>query len=192
MWSPHQYPWPQRTMKLLPPRNFIPAGLIREAQFVFEPPEFTEKGNNGTVAQHAGNRYETKVHRYLYGLFPDQYLPAPWVRFHSQGQRRRWAEPDGLVIDIREGTIAIVEAKLSHTLDAWFQLRRLYEPLIRHIFGHSWSYYIVEICGWYDPAVQFPEKVCMAPDLSKLGINEYNVHIYNPKFDRYRGATHHR
>lgn len=126
------------------------------------------------------------------GLYPLSYLPSPWIRFHSANQRWRWAEPDGLIIDPREGVISIVEAKLSHTADAWFQLRKLYEPLIRHIFGHSWSYAVIEVCGWYDPAVRFPERICKLANLSNPRINCYNVHIYNPKFDRYRGATHYR
>lgn len=174
-------------MKPKPPPDFIPAGLIREAQFVFEPPPFTEVwSGKPTEAQRAGNRYEAKVHDRFLQLYPETYLPSPWVYFWSQGQPWRYAEPDGIFIDIREGLITIIEIKLAHDSKAWFQLRRLYEPLIRHLFGHRWSYAVIEVCAWYDPSTHFPERHHMLADITRPKIDQFNVHIWNPRFDRYR------
>lgn len=115
--------------------------------------------------------------------FGDSYVPSPWLNFlGSRGVH--WCQPDGLLFDIQRGVIAIVEIKYQHTTDAWWQLRRLYEPVLSALFPPSlWRFTVVEIVKWYDPQVPWPEPIRMLPQVSEgfaLSPRQTGVHIWKP------------
>lgn len=91
----------------------------------------------------------------------------------------RWCQPDGLLIDPWEGKIILVEVKYQHTPDAWWQLRRLYGPVVEYLFP-NYSIQAVEICKWFDPATLFPEQVAMLPDPCLAAEDRIGVHIWKP------------
>lgn len=126
--------------------------------------------------------YEKKGHEYLLGEYEEKYLPSPWIRFTDTiSDRTRWCQPDGLLIELERGVITLVEFKYQHTSDAWWQLRQLYEPVVKYLFpGEEWKFHVCEVVKWYDPATVFPERISMAPAIHSLRDNDFGVHIWKP------------
>ena len=136
-----------------PPHNFTPAGLIHHAEIATQNPPFSiPTPRRGSRA--AGARFERKVQGHLRGSRPLSYRSSPWIFFNH----KRWCQPDGLDVDEEAHRITTVEFKLQHTSNAWHQTRRLYEPLVKFIFGEEYTYNILEIVKWLDPHVAFPER----------------------------------
>lgn len=166
------------------PRKFVPAGEVAQAVLEFNPPFNLVKPKRRTGRKADGLRYERKVQERLTGLYPDQYVESPWLRFRERNcQRYRLCQPDGLLIDIRRGKITIVEIKLSHTAYAWWQTRQLYEPVVKALFGNSenpgrWKFAICEIVKWYDPDVVFPERYTLISDPCGVLPDHIGVHIW--------------
>lgn len=161
-----------------PPDRFHPAGDFQYAEFSYEPPSFI-KPHKVTGARARGIRYEEKGQRHMDVIAPGRYVPGPWFRYVSADNHRYWCQPDGLLFDFSRGTITIVEFKLKHTSDAWWQTRRLYEPVVKAVFGEElWRYSIVEIVKWFDSETTFPESFNMARDPTDLTIGSFNVHIW--------------
>jgi len=73
-----------------------------------------------------------------------------------------------------------VEVKYQHTPNAWVQLVRLYLPVLESAFGPLFRYATCEVVKWYDPAVVFPQRVTMTPDLLNVRPGEFGVHIWKP------------
>jgi len=108
--------------------------------------------------------------------FGSAYLPSPWVRFTDQAGQH-WCQPDG-VLEMDSGLI-IIEFKYQHTVDAWQQLRLLYEPVLAALHpGRPLS--VLEIVKWYDCAVAFPEPVRLVADVSVHTGRDFGVHIWKP------------
>jgi hypothetical protein len=163
-----------------PPERFRPAGDISSVYFSPTPPPFLQevvvKGK-----RRDGIRYEEKGQQRLLEARPLTYAPSPWLQFW-EGAEEFWCQPDGLDIDIGRGIITIVEFKLSHTSRAWWQTRKLYEPVVRYMFaGAPWSYAILEFVKWFDPDTAFPEPLRAVKDLSFSYIkpNAFHFHIWN-------------
>ena len=127
-------------------------------------------------------RYERKVHEHYEGLFGAAYAASPWFIFKELGvDRPRWCQPDGLFFDPWRGTLTVVECKLQHTADAWWQLRWLYLPVLSAAFPPNlWSFRLLEVVKWYDPAVKFPERVKLRADIRDAREGEFGVHIWKP------------
>ena len=147
------------------PRGFLPAGEVTSVQFSPTAPSFAKLTKvKGKRAR--GIRYEQKAQEHLLNIRPLTYVPSPWLKFKSSKRSPigyangwRWCQPDGLDIDINSGLITIVEFKLSHTANAWWQTRELYEPVVKKLFPPSlWQFSIVEIVKWFDPDTYFPEE----------------------------------
>ncbi|MAH46428.1 hypothetical protein CMI37_11390 [Candidatus Pacearchaeota archaeon] len=133
-------------------------------------------------------RYERKAQAYVDEAAAGNYVPSPWLRFLSRVSESntetelRWCQPDGVLIDIFTGQITIVEFKLQHTSEAWFQTRQLYEPVLQSIFPTGlWAYSVVEIVCWMDPDVAFPERFSFLPDINEARPGQFHVHIWNPR-----------
>lgn len=165
----------------LPPKRFKPAGVVEWVEYSPTPPPFINtKKRTGKRAE--GVRYEKRVHGLFEERYGDTYVANPWFRFGELGNDRpRWCQPDGLLFDFKAGKITIVECKLQHTPDAWWQLRWLYLPVISKAFpGDLWKFGIIEVVKWYDPAVVFPEKVKLRADVAYVQPGEFGVHICKP------------
>jgi hypothetical protein len=126
-----------------------------------------------------GLKYEKKVLDYLEDESSFPLLRSPWLEFEEASGRRRWCQPDGLLLDIWGGRIIVVEVKYQHTSNAWWQLRQLYLPVLRRLFG-EYVLHPLEICKWYDPAQPFPEPVSLLPDPAKPNGLTFGVHIWKP------------
>jgi hypothetical protein len=119
----------------------------------------------------------------LSARFPVEYVPSPWLQFLNESGMH-YCQPDGLLIDVAAGIILIIEVKYQHTTDAWWQMRRLYEPVLSRIFPESlWTFKTLEIVKWYDPLVNWPEDIRMIADVhDALGISpsQTGIHIWKP------------
>lgn len=132
------------------PRGFRPIrGVASEVRF-----GGMERRNKGsTYSQKLGLAYEEKVHDVLSAIYGNAYRASPSILF-SDRRGLRQAIPDGL---LRLGArYVLIEIKLTHTEKAWWQLQRLYLPLISTLVLRGAYIQCFEICRSYDPAVQFP------------------------------------
>ena len=112
-------------------------------------------------------------------MYPESYVPSPWFQFRSAGNPKAyWCQPDGLILNFPRSHITIIEVKLSHTSDAWWQTRKLYEPVVRFRFGTFWTYSIVEVVHWFNPDVAFPERFRFADKPDDVAVNAFAVHIW--------------
>lgn len=159
------------------PRGFRPAGEVVRAWFSDEAPCF-RKAKRVKSVRAAGIRYERKALAHLCAEY-SEFVPSPWLRFENGSSRSRWCQPDGVLLDIKQGRIVLVECKLQHTSNAWWQTRRLYEPVLQKIFGTAWKYSVVEMVRWFDPAVTFPETFSFAEDLFDVEPGAFGIHIWN-------------
>lgn len=107
-----------------------------------------------TVAQKAGLRYEGKAQGFLSSLFP-AYKRSPYIRFRD-GSGMRVCIPDGILC-FYPTRVVIFEIKHLHTPDAWWQLKKLYEPVLSAA-GYK-EVQVIEVCRSYDAATPFPCKV---------------------------------
>lgn len=121
------------------------------------------KGSKGfTEAQKSGLRYEAKVQDYLIEKLGPSYLPAPYLHFVDDNGYRTLV-PDGLFLTYN-GRVVIFEIKSQHMSEAWYQLRKLYEPVVKQLdFVKQTS--CIEVVKSFDPAMPFPEDVRLCPDL---------------------------
>lgn len=147
-----------------PPRGFRPAEGVRSAWSCGEAGPFGRAPSpiRGTAAQKAGLRYERKVHEHLSSVFGSLYRPSQWFRFEDQHGRMRWCQPDGLLC-VRDVAL-VFEVKARHTSDAWWQLRRLYAPVVsRALYARTVG--LCCIVRSYDASVPFPEPLEWVDDL---------------------------
>lgn len=159
-----------------PPAGFHPAQSIQHAEFT-SPPALRRHRYTGRRLQ--GIKYERKVHEYLEAIYGGLYVRSPWLRFLADG-KWRWCQCDGLLFMPVEGRIILIECKYQHTTDAWWQIRHLYGPVLRHIFpAHLWKLEACEVVKWFDCSVQFPERVVLANEIS-MPNDAFKVHIYKP------------
>lgn len=122
------------------------------------------------------------MHEHLEEVFSNKVILGPWIKFTSKGRERPlYCQPDAIILDIRRGTITVVEIKIKHTSDAWWQLRRLYTPVVQHIFGEGWTYIVLEIAKWFDPHTRFPEEFTFVDDLASvtgLSSEAFYLHLW--------------
>lgn len=163
-----------------PPDRFKPAGLILQARISKSLPPFIRK-RKYTGRRAEGVRYEKRVQEHLIYEYPETYIPSPWIHFRDDtSDRFRWCQPDGINIDVHRGIVTCCEIKYSHTPDAWWQTRKLYMPVLQHIFASTlWSIQVCEIVKWYDAATVFPEDVELTPEPTRPS-HRFKVHICRP------------
>lgn len=146
-------------------------------------PPFATAARKRSGRRLAGMKYENAVQEHFATIYPGQYTPGPWLYFKGAGGTK-WCQPDGLIFDLTAGTIILVEIKYQHTTDAWWQLRRLYEPVLRALFpAQLWTFHTLEVVKWYDPEVLWPEPTRLLSnpiDAAKLPDGHSGIHIWKP------------
>jgi hypothetical protein len=119
------------------------------------------------------------VHHRLFQSWGSDYFPSPWFAF-GDGRKVYYFQPDGLLLLSDPLRLVVVEVKYQHTPDAYWQLEHYYLPLLQIFFARSGrELATVEVCKWYDPALQFPRPVRMVEDLGRVRGGDFNVHILN-------------
>ncbi|TFH47979.1 MAG: hypothetical protein E4H01_07220 [Lysobacterales bacterium] len=111
--------------------------------------------------------------------FPGFYVSGPWFEFVDR-TGGRWCQADGLIVWQELKHIRIVEIKYQHTERAWWQLKQLYDPVVRRAFP-EYEVTLLEVVHWHDPAVAFPEAYDLVSDCgAHLTMNKIGTHIWNP------------
>ncbi len=123
------------------------------------PFEFPKPKGKLTAAKAAGIRYQKKAEARLLESFPKAQL-QPHFKFSTPSGTES-CFPDAL-IDLGT-TVVIVEIKLRHTYDGWFQLTHLYLPVLSKVYQGA-TFLRLEVCKNYDPLVCLPEEYELTVD----------------------------
>lgn len=137
--------------KFLPPRGKISRVAPRWRAY--------QRQKGSSSATEAGLRFESQLVVALHTKFPTVEF-QPEFRYIDDGGPRI-CFPDA-VLRLPDRTV-VFEVKLSHTADSWWQLERLYRPVLL-----AWSLVpvqVVEIVKSYDAAIQFPARVHLVSDI---------------------------
>lgn len=154
-----------------PPSRFRAAGHVEWARPSDVGP-FTPTLRGRSPAQKAGIRYERRVLANLESAFPGFGTVQPWIRFGSAGGDQRWCQPDFLALE--PGRTVLVEIKARLVSDAWYQLRQLYEPVVRVAYKVDVITPVI-ICRSFDPWTPFPERYTHIFDLREARPSVINV-----------------
>lgn len=143
-----------RPIEVPPPPRFKPiVGSVQVAHYTALP---LKPPVGDTAARKAGLRYEEKVQTYLSSTFPGSYKPSPQISFKDMGGWRTCV-PDGILVGQGIEPIFVFEVKSQHMPEAWWQLRRLYEPVLRVMY-RTRPIVCVEVVRSFDPSMPFPER----------------------------------
>ena len=167
-----------------PPRNFNPAGVVQEAALASRPPPFISVPRKSRGKKAEGMRYERAAQQHFDAAYGDFYVPSPWFCFSSVHTRDkyRYCQPDGLLFDPRRGVLTIIEFKLKHTPNAWWQTRHLYQPVVQKLFPSDlWTISICEVVKWLDPHTTFPERFNYAHSPLDVPPGGFGVHVLKPR-----------
>lgn len=124
--------------------------------------DYSRRYRGNTSAKEAGLRYEEKVQRALCSHFAD-YRPEPHIIYWT-GKGPRNAFPDGLML-FPDRTV-VFEIKRQHMPEAWWQLRRHYQPVLEAY--RSQPVQLVEVVREFDLGLQFPEPIKLLHSLDEL------------------------
>lgn len=161
-----------------------PAVDVNWARILPHQPAFIKrKKSRGRYA--VGVRYEREVQDHLSLLalaMPSvEYIESPWIEFCDKSGKR-WCQPDLLLVDKIQKAVVIGEVKYQHTVDAWWQLRYLYQPVVAVLFPHFRPIALIEIVHWHDPQIQWPERYDLTDSPFRIPhANKVAVCIFNPK-----------
>lgn len=111
-------------------------------------------------AARVGLRYEDRIQQWLVAELGSSYLPSPWIEYEDRKGRGR-CQPDGLLIT--PSSVVVFEIKIRHMPEAWWQLRKLYEPVVTALYKRPIK--LIEVVSSFDPAMPFPEPIEMIEDL---------------------------
>ena len=157
---------PQTIQRFKRPRKFKPA-LQPYAVRLIKEPQFAKTYGNVTGSKRRGLIYENRVVEAL--RVSGEGIAGLWFEF-ADVNGHRYAQADWVGFDYEKGKICIVEIKLNRVPEAWWQLNRLYRPLVEKVFPY-WDIALVEIASnMYSVAV--PEQVKIIHDLSKAEIGK--------------------
>ena len=137
---------------MLVPVNFSTVGIAKNIHWLDETTAFIKRARKQkkSGAALAGLKYENEVNDAFTKRYPDRYLIGPWIEFYADDETRiRVAQPDGIIFDLSRGSLTIIEIKLRHTIRSWWQLRHLYEPIIKAAFP-GWIISVCEVIKYYD------------------------------------------
>lgn len=157
----------ERRSRAVPPRGFkFIRGTPSNVRFGGEVPH-----NRGrTYAQKLGLRYEQKVHDVLSAIYESAFRPSASILYEDRTGLRR-AIPDG-ILEFPH-CVVVVEIKYSHCELAWWQLNKLYLPLVLRLI--SKPIFVCEIVRSFDPDVVWPGPHALVPSLHKLPMSGTGV-----------------
>lgn len=160
-----------------PPPQFIhylPQGAVQNAWRSAERP-FAGSRSRKSGAQKAGLAYQKKVVKWAFESNHGFALEvSPWFAFTDDSDSRHYCQPDLLFIS--GFSILVAEVKLRWTADAWWQLRKLYLPVLAKVFPKH-DLRALCICKSFDPAVKFPEPIELHSALANCSHSSFNVVI---------------
>jgi hypothetical protein len=164
----------------IPPLDFTPISDCEWAEFSATAPEFIRDVKR-RGRRRLGQKYEAQVHAWLKDKYGDDYMPSQWLRYKGADGRIRWCQTDGVLRIRDEHALVVVEVKYNHTDLAWWQLFRLYIPVLERVFhGYGYEFRGVEVCKWFDCAVRCPQPPRLRDSLAETKAGDFSVHIWSP------------
>lgn len=156
-----------------PPPYFRPvSGVVLEAWRAPAPNFASGKRCGNSAGRKAGIRYEAKVQTFLRERFGGQYVESPWVGFVDNSGHRLCQFDGVLLLDVP----CVVEVKVRHTSDSYFQLEKLYGPVAARLYNCP-RVNKLTIVGSYDPATPYPVEVALLDKLSSA-VPEDRIGVY--------------
>lgn len=137
-------------------------GQLISSRFQLVPPR-TVRGSN--AAARRGLSFEKKVLKNLTSRFGFQLHSQLSFFFETDHGQRGTIIPDGLLFTPDFKRVLLIEVKLRHSGDAWYQTNKFYKPVIEKAFPKSVEVIPVEVCQFYDPRVQLPQAVAVLDDI---------------------------
>lgn len=157
-----------------PPHLFIPKEIL-SAWETSDPYAHRAKASS-TSAQKLGLSYQRKITKWIsegnLGSFTVR--PGVWFCYHD-ADKRRFCQPDILLVDESSKCMVVVEVKLRFTEGAWWQLSKLYLPVLRRVLGEDWILIPLCITKSYDPSVVVSNEVKICDDLFDSSPSSFNV-----------------
>lgn len=172
-------PFARRVESAAPPPpsyvRYIPQGTIHEAWRSAEIPHSGTSRFRSSAAQKAGSSYEKRVREWAYQhATSDSIEVSPWFCFVDDSHKRHYCQPDLLLVS--PNRVVVVEVKLRWSLDAWWQLRHLYLPVLEVALRKPIESFVpLCICKSFDPAFPSPEPIALRTDLNVCTPSTLNV-----------------
>lgn len=169
--SPFRSARPAASLQSSPPPplyvHYLPQGEVQSAWRSAEAPYSGRRRPRG--AKRAGMVYQRRVEAWegLGGV--DSVECSPWFCFVDDSGGRHYCQPDLL---LRRGDLLLVgEIKLRWTSDAWWQLRKLYLPVLAKVFP---TLILVPVCFCrsYDPAIRVPDEIHLCKGVTEASRSE--------------------
>lgn len=167
---------------LLPPPGFT---FIERPTQVYLAKNPHPHRSRATGAQKAGLAYEKKAKRWLQERFGEGRIVSGQWFYALDAMRKRYAQPDVLVFPLggvaeRPDEVTIVEIKTSYCALAWWQLARLYAPIVGKFYQPRRTR-LVCLTRTLDPLVHTPEEPVLLDDLeSPLEEGRVGVFLWRP------------
>ena len=113
-----------------------------------------------STAKKNGLRFQRKAEKWIKRSYGDAAHIGEWIEYvDASGQR--WCQPDAWVVGQRR--LAVFEVKVNHSELAWWQLTKLYAPLLSQLYGMP--VVPIELVRSYDPLGGFtPEQLCFSEE----------------------------
>lgn len=167
---------PSPSPLLLPPRGFTPVSAPSRVEMTSNP--YIRRNSRSSSAQKAGLAYEKKAKEWLKLRDPEGLILGQWFKFFDG--KVRYCQPDALIFS-KEG-LTIVEMKIRFSDLAWWQLTRLYLPVMRKYFGTAVANIrLICMTKSYDPAVVVPTRPVLIDDFNTGWVEPgylHEVHVF--------------
>lgn len=165
-------------LPLPPPPAYLrlPCGDIQVAARHIGGSPHAGKRSRASGAQKAGLAYQKRIGALLTSSRPPSTLElGPWFWFVDSRTVRHYCQPD-ILLHLADGRIAVGEIKIRWTADAWWQLRKLYLPVLGKVFpGRVLLPFVV--CRSFDPAVRCGESPTLIDNLDALSASSFSVMV---------------
>jgi hypothetical protein len=139
---------------------------VRLVPWVAPPERLTPAKKAGVRYERAFNAFARKLWGPSYRTFEDAVLAFDDV----DGPRA--CRPDGVLVFNHIASAVIFEAKVHHISDSYFQLRELYEPVVRKFLLVD-RVVCIEVVRHFDPLLPYP---CRTQLLNLLEVQDYVNH----------------
>lgn len=152
------------------------AGSVRQAEMVDEP-QFAKTLGNVKGSMRRGLLYQDRVTDYLDTQIEG--IAGPWFRYSNGVKPPRYAQPDWLGFDFERGFLYIAEIKLTRVTNAWWQLNRLYKPIVQKVFP-KWDIVLLEVSTTAD-VLMLPEEVKVVHKVQDAKLGQTSLFRMNYK-----------
>lgn len=167
-------PFASAARSSLPPPSYVryvPQGPIRTAARVARSPHAPAK--RASAAQKAGLRFQARVRDWAFrGTFSGTISEGPWFSYEDSSSGLHFCQPDFLFDG--SGVLVVVEAKRTFSADAWWQLQKLYVPVLHKVRPGALVVPLC-VCKSFDPHTVIPEPVNLVQDLMDCKPGRFNV-----------------